>query len=104
MREKPPLLWRIVGAVVILVVGVAVIQSGNRYLIGGLLVLMGSVGLIMFLATDPRRAREAARETPGSGWLVGRLIALLPGAGAKIVFTLLAIGMIALGVVAIVGA
>jgi hypothetical protein len=104
MRGKPPLVWRIVAALVILAVGVAVIGSGNRYLLGALLAVMGVVGLIWALTSDPHRVREQARETPGPGWWVGRLAAMLPGPGAKIVFTLIAIGMIALGVAAIAGA
>jgi hypothetical protein len=69
-----------------------------------MLVLMGAACLIWLLASDPHRVREQARETPGPGWWVGRLTALLPGPGAKIVFMLIAIGMIALGVAAIAGA
>jgi hypothetical protein len=67
-------------------------------------VLMGAVCLIWVLASDPHRVREQVRETPGPGWWLARLAAMLPGPGSKIVFTLIAIGMIALGVAAIAGA
>jgi hypothetical protein len=89
-----------VRTVVALVVGAAAliaVQYLGRTAQGVILVVLGAGCLIWAVARDPHRLRADARETSGPGWWIGRLIAKLPGTAAKIVFSLIAIGMIALG-------
>ncbi len=79
----------------------AAARSDNRYFLGGALIALGVAGLAFSLTQGNEELRRHARETAGPGWWLGRLSSKLPGAGARIAFTVLSIAIIALGLFAL---
>lgn len=78
--------------------------GATRYVLGGVLTLVGSAGLVRTLARSQDQARTDLRSTRGPGWWIARLIAMLPGPGARFAFALLWVGIVALGVAELAGA
>jgi hypothetical protein len=95
-------LRNIVGGLLMAATLFAAAQSDNKYFLGGAVVALGMLCLTMSLTHSDEQMRHHARNTAGPGWWIGRLSAKLPGAGARIAFAFISVGMIALGIVGMV--
>jgi hypothetical protein len=65
------------------------------------LIVLGLICLVWALASSSSQVDRANQETSGLG--ASDLMQLLPGGAARAVFALISLGMIALGVVVLVG-
>ena len=87
-----------------LVIGLVGVASGSTVVTGIGVILLGAVCLAWALTQSPEQVRDRLRGTRTSGALIARPMSWMPGNGAKILFSLLSLAIVALGVAAVVSA
>lgn len=75
----------------------AALVLGNRTALGLALTALGCLTLVDGLRRDNGELHEGLRTVAGPGWLLGRLLSLVPGVAGKVVYALMCVGIIALG-------
>jgi hypothetical protein len=94
--------WRSVGGLALAAVLAAALLIHDHYLMGAVILGLGLWCAAEGLLTGDQRMRENLRYTRGNGWWVGWLMSKLPGAGSRVAFIVLSLGIIGLGVAELV--
>lgn len=87
-----------VGSLLFVAVLVAAVKVNNRYFLAGTIIAMGLISLVSAITRDEATLHQRLRHTRGPGWWIGWLISKVPGVGAKVLWSLLSLGIVAFGI------
>lgn len=90
--------WKTVAGLGYAAVLFAAVLSHNRYALGAAVVLIGVLGGAWALTRNDEQLHDGLRDTRGPGWMLGLGMSKIPGAGARIAYTLMCLAIVALGV------
>jgi len=98
-RRRP---WYTAATVGMFLVMLAGLISHNHYVLGIGVLLVGLSGLAWAATTSTDGLHRRLSRSRGYGAFLGRLVALVPGIGAKLVWFVLCLAIIALGVATLI--